>query len=112
MSQTLIVARMDPDRAPAVADLFTESDNTALPYLVGVTRRTLFSFHDLYFHLIEAGEDLARNLYAARQNPLFVELNEKLSQHITPYSPAWREPRDAMATAFYSWQSDKAKVRG
>lgn len=106
MSQTLIVARMVPDSASAVAQLFAESDRTPLPHLIGVRRRTLFSFHELYFHLIEARDDLGRNLYAARQNPLFVELNENLSRHITPYSPTWREPRDAMATEFYSWRSD------
>jgi cyclase len=104
VSRTLIVARMDPAMAPSVAKLFAESDRTELPHLIGVTRRTLFTYHNLYFHLVEAGDDLAGNLRATRQNPLYAELNKKLSQFITPYSPSWREPGDAMAAPFYSWQ--------
>jgi cyclase len=103
MSRTLIVARMDPGRAADVAKLFADSDDTELPHLIGVTRRTLFSFHELYFHLVEASDQLTENLYDARQNPLYGRLNEELSHVITPYSPTWREPKDAMATPFYSW---------
>lgn len=106
MSRTLIVARMDPAHAPNVAKLFEESDSTELPHLIGVSRRTLFTFHDLYFHLVEAGDDLPQRLQAARGNPLYADLNQKLSQYITPYSPDWREPKDAMAAAFYSWRPE------
>lgn len=104
MSRTLIVARMDPAQAPSVARLFAESDSTELPHLLGVSRRSLFRFHDLYFHLVEAGDDLPRRLDAARENPLYADLNRELSQHITPYSPDWRGPRDAMADQFYAWE--------
>ena len=107
MSRTLIVARMDPNDAGTVARLFAESDDTELPHLIGVTRRTLFEFHGLYFHLVEAGGDLGANLSAARDNPLYAGLNESLSHHIQPYSPTWREPRDAMAKPFYSWQAER-----
>jgi cyclase len=106
MSRTLIVARLDPAHAPMVAKLFEESDGTRLPHSIGVRRRTLFTFHDLYFHLVEAGDDLARRLSDARRDPLYTELNDKLSQYITPYSATWREPKDAMATPFYSWRAD------
>lgn len=106
MARTLIVARMEPAEAPSVAALFAESDRTALPRMVGVTRRTLYRFHDLYFHLVEAGDDLPQRLGAVRDDPLYADLNTKLGQVITPYSPDWREPKDAMATEFYSWTSD------
>jgi len=105
MTRTLIVARMDAARAPEVARLFEESDSTELPHLIGVSQRSLFSFHDLYFHLIEAGDDLRTRLHAARTNPLYSELNEQLSEFIKPYSPDWRGPADAMARSFYSWQA-------
>lgn len=98
---------MDPAQAPNIAKLFEESDNTELPHLIGVSRRTLFSFHDLYFHLVEAGDDLTQNLYSVRDNPLYSDLNQKLTEYIVPYSPTWREPRDAMAKPFYSWQSGR-----
>lgn len=107
MSRTLIVARMEPGDADEVARLFGESDETELPHLIGVSRRTLFAYHGLYFHLVEAGDDLGRNLGAARDNPLYADLNDKLSKHIKPYLPTWREPRDAMAAPFYSWRADR-----
>jgi hypothetical protein len=105
MHQTLIVARMDPADADAVAGLFAESDATELPHLIGVTRRTLFRFHGLYFHLVQAEDDIKERLYAARSHPLYGDLNTRLNKHMTPFDPNWKEPKDAMATPFYQWHS-------
>lgn len=105
MHQTLIVARMDPDNAPAVADAFVRSDASELPRMIGVHRRTLFAFHDLYFHLVQADDDISERLYQARSHSLYQGLNSELSQLITPYDPNWKEPKDAMAKPFYTWQS-------
>jgi cyclase len=104
MDRTLIVARMEPGPAEAIAGIFAESDATDLPHLVGVSRRTLFRFHDLYFHLVEADDDITPNLYQARSHPLYQEISDKLARHVSPYDPAWREPKDAMAVPFYRWQ--------
>lgn len=106
MHRTLIVARMEPDEAEAVAQIFAESDASALPRMIGVSGRTLFRFHDLYFHLVEADEDISPNLYKARSHPLYNDVSERLSHHIRPYDPNWREPRDAMATPFYVWEAN------
>ncbi|TYB39230.1 TcmI family type II polyketide cyclase [Micromonospora sp. AP08] len=103
MHQTLIVAKMDVADAEGVANVFAESDRTDLPAMVGVSRRTLFAFHDLYFHLVQADEDITPNLYRARSHPLYQDINTKLGRFISPYDPQWREPRDAMAEAFYTW---------
>ncbi|WP_250280906.1 MULTISPECIES: TcmI family type II polyketide cyclase [unclassified Frankia] len=106
--RTLIVARISADDEPAVADIFRESDDGELPHLLGVVRRDLFSFHGLYFHLIEAADDVAPALPAVRGHPLFVDVNTKLARHITAYDPdTWRSPRDAMARNFYSWAADR-----
>ncbi|MEV5708050.1 TcmI family type II polyketide cyclase [Actinoallomurus sp. NPDC052274] len=104
-NRTLIVARMEPDQADAVAKLFAESDATELPHMVGVSRRTLFRFHDLYFHLVEAEDDVTPNLYKARSHPLYVDLSERLTNHVRPYDPDWKEPKDAMAQPFYVWSA-------
>lgn len=101
--RTLIVARMDPASAPAVADAFRRSDETELPHLVGVRRRTLLTFHDLYFHLVEADDDIAERLYRVRDTDLYRRLNTELGELISPYDPGWREPKDAMARPFYTW---------
>jgi len=101
--RTLIVARMDHDDADKVAAIFAESDATDLPHLIGVQRRTLFRFHGLYFHLVEAGQPIGGNLEQARSHPLYQDINTRLAQHMTPFDPAWREPKDAMAEPFYTW---------
>ncbi|WP_406861065.1 TcmI family type II polyketide cyclase [Streptomyces sp. HUAS MG47] len=101
--RTLIVARMDHDDADKVAALFAESDATELPHMIGVQRRTLFRFHGLYFHLVEADESITPNLYKARSHPLYEDINTRLQEFMTPYSPDWREPKDSMAETFYSW---------
>ncbi|ACZ87052.1 TcmI family type II polyketide cyclase [Streptosporangium roseum] len=106
MHRTLIVARMEPAEADNVAQIFADSDASDLPRMVGVSRRTLFRFHDLYFHLVEADEDITPNLYKARSHPLYDEINQRLSKHIRPYDPNWREPKDAMASPFYIWEAD------
>jgi cyclase len=105
MHRTLIVARLEPGPKEVIADLFAASDATELPHLIGVSRRTLYQFHDLYFHLVEAEQDISPNLYRARSHPLYKELNGQLAQHVRPYDPNWREPRDAMAQPFYVWNA-------
>ncbi|MDQ7803514.1 TcmI family type II polyketide cyclase [Amycolatopsis sp. A133] len=106
MLQTLIVARMDPAQAGAVARIFAESDATGLPALVGVTGRTLLHFHGLYFHAIEARQDPLPELEKVRRHPLFTEVNAELGRYISPFDPStWTEPKDAMATPFYRWRA-------
>ncbi len=105
-ARTLIVARMEPGETDAVAQIFSDSDGTDLPRMIGVSRRTLFRFHDLYFHLVEADDDISRDLDRARAHPLYDDISQRLSDHIRPYDPNWREPKDAMAIPFYSWAAD------
>jgi cyclase len=103
MHRTLIVARLKPGRAGKIAEAFTESDQTELPTIVGVQARSLFSFHDLYFHLIESERALGPALAHVREHPLFTDLSARLAEHVIAYDPAWREPKDAMANEFYRW---------
>ena len=102
--RNLIVARLDPRHIDDVAGLFAESDRTELPGMVGATRRTLYTFHDLYFHFVEAEGDVAAGLREVRTHPLFTGLNEALAEYVRPYDPGWREPKDAMARPFYEWR--------
>lgn len=103
MHRSLIVARMDPENRDAVRQIFAESDATELPSMIGVTARTLFHFHELYFHLVEADDDINSRLYRARSHPLYHEINTRLASCVRPYDPGWREPADAMAQPFYQW---------
>lgn len=111
MHRTLIVARLRPGRADDIAGIFGDSDATDLPHMVGVSRRTLFRFHDLYFHLVEADQDISPNLYRARSHPLYEEINTRLAECVSPYDPDWKEPKDAMATPFYVWTKDGGRIQ-
>lgn|SRR5690606_26435061 len=104
MHRTLIVARMKDGAESAVARTFAASDATDLPQRIGVGARTLFAFHGLYFHLIEADSDIRPKVESLREDPAFVRLSRDLDAYITPYDPeTWRSPADAMAVPFYQW---------
>lgn len=107
MPRTLIIAKFDPDDCAAIADIFAESDATELPHILGASSRTLFKFHDLYIHLVETGSAVDSGLDTVRTNPLFTDVNEKLSKYVKAYDPDWAGPRDAMAEPFYFWESGR-----
>ncbi|MCC5579629.1 MULTISPECIES: TcmI family type II polyketide cyclase [Microtetraspora] len=111
MHRTLIVARLKTDDPGRIADVFAESDATGLPHMIGVSRRSLFAFHDLYFHLVEADEDISPRLYKARSHPLYQDINTRLTEFVSPYDPGWKEPKDAMATSFYVWTADEGRIQ-
>ncbi|MEU5400414.1 TcmI family type II polyketide cyclase [Streptomyces sp. NPDC005963] len=102
--RTLIVAKMAPDSADGIASLFAESDGGELPHLVGVTRRSLFQFGDVYLHLIEADRPPGPEIAKVTDHPEFRGLSDRLTAYISPYDPeTWRSPKDAMARQFYTW---------
>ncbi|MFG2333951.1 TcmI family type II polyketide cyclase [Streptomyces sp. NPDC048604] len=107
MHHTLIVARMAPGSAPAIADVFADSDQGELPHLVGVSRRSLFQFGDVYLHLIEAEQDPAPAIAKLAGHPEFRGVSDRLAAYVSAYDPqTWRSPKDAMAHRFYSWERD------
>jgi hypothetical protein len=104
---TLIVARMAHGSAARVAELFRVSDeSTDLPRALGVRRRSLFHYHDLYFHLVDFAGPAAEAMRGAPNLPDFQRLSKDLAPFITPYDPAtWRSPADAMGTEFYRYEA-------
>lgn len=110
MHRTLIVAKLRTKDTDRIAEVFAASDATDLPHLVGVSRRTLFRFHELYFHLVEADQDISPNLYRARSHPLYQDINTRLTEFVAPYDPGWKEPKDAMAAPFYTWTSQDGRT--
>lgn len=108
MHKTLIVARMEAANTGQVAELFAESDRGELPSLAGVSERTLFTFHDLYFHLIESEHAMGPGLRDVSAHRLFADISSKLSPYVRPYHPDWREPKDAIATPFYRWRGQRS----
>ena len=109
MHQSLIVARMAPESALDIAKVFEESDRGELPHLVGVARRSLFQFDDVYLHLIESERDPGPAIANAAGHPEFRDISERLSSYVRAYDPdTWRSPKDAMAQRFYLWERDPA----
>ncbi|MGW7253882.1 TcmI family type II polyketide cyclase [Streptomyces sp. NPDC054834] len=109
MHQALIVARMAPGSAPGIAQIFEDSDRGELPHLVGVTRRSLFQFGDVYLHLIESEKDPGPAIAKVTGHPEFRDVSERLQAYVSAYDPeTWRSPKDAMAHRFYVWERDSA----
>ncbi|MFJ3663765.1 TcmI family type II polyketide cyclase [Streptomyces sp. NPDC090119] len=107
MHQGLIVARMAPGSAQDIAKIFAESDRGELPRLVGVRRRSLFQFGDVYMHLVESDSDPAPAIAKVAGHPEFRGISERLSAYVSAYDPeTWRSPKDAMAERFYVWERD------
>jgi cyclase len=105
--RTLIVARMKPESAAEVADVFAASDRGELPGLIGVRGRSLFRFGDVYLHLIEADRPPGPEVARHQNHPDFRGISHRLAAFVQPYDPAtWREPKDAMAVEFYRWERD------
>ncbi|QNP65884.1 TcmI family type II polyketide cyclase [Streptomyces genisteinicus] len=107
MHHALIVARMAPGSAPDIAEVFAASDGGELPHLVGVNRRSLFQFGDVYLHLIESDRPPGPAIAKVTEHTAFRDVSEQLAAFVSPYDPqTWRSPKDAMATQFYSWQRE------
>ncbi len=109
MHHALIVARMAPGAAPDIAGIFEESDRGELPHLVGVRRRSLFQFGDVYLHLIESEQDPGPAIAKVSGHPQFQDISTRLTPFVSAYDPAtWRSPKDAMARRFYLWERETA----
>ncbi len=107
MNSTLIVARMQPQSAEAVAEIFSNFDRTDMPHHMGTLRRELFTYHGLYFHLQDFADDHgSERVQHARTDSRFIQISDDLKPFIQAYDSAtWRSPADAMAARFYRWQA-------
>jgi len=103
--QTMIIAKMAPADADQVAAVFGRYDATSMPLEIGVRRRSLFRFHELYVHLIEFDRPAPEAMQIAQSLPAFRAVSEDLRPFITAYDPNWRSPQDAMARRLYHWSS-------
>ncbi|WP_319461702.1 TcmI family type II polyketide cyclase [Micromonospora sp. RTP1Z1] len=112
MSRLLIVSRIVPGAEGRVAQIFAEADAAGLPGLTGVRHRSLYCLHDLCVHLMETTDVDPDAAAGARTDPLYRQVNERLSAHTSPYLPTWRSPRDAVAGCFYSWDAADAPASG
>jgi cyclase len=101
--RTLIIARIAPDAEQDVATIFAESDQTSLPDIAGVQRRSLYRLADLYVHLLETSDQGAAAVKRASSHPDFARVSDRLRPYISPYLETWQSPADAQAHCFYEW---------
>jgi cyclase len=106
LHRTLIVARMNPADVDTIAQIFADSDAAGLPQMLGAVRRTLFGFHDVYAHLIEAPVPISERMAQISRHPMFQDVSAKLAAYVRPYDPGWRGPADSVARPFYSWSAE------
>lgn len=108
MQRALLVMKMAEADAAEVAAVFADHDATHLPREIGAVSRTLFSYNGLYFHLVEAPDelegDLMRRIYEYRTHPLFAESSRRLKPLLAPCVDDWQSPYDSRATEFYRWE--------
>ena len=107
MHQTMIIARMKPADADDVAAVFGRYDATSMPHEIGVRNRSLYTFHDIYVHLIDFDRPAPEAMRIAQSLPAFRAVSEDLRPFIEAYDPGWRSPQDAMARRFYHWSSSE-----
>ncbi|WP_168220974.1 TcmI family type II polyketide cyclase [Actinomadura sp. WMMA1423] len=108
--RALMVRKIAPGARDAVAAAFREHDRTDLPRRIGVTRRTLLTYHDLYIHLVEGDASFEDALYAAAGDPLFREIDARLATLLVPYDEECPSMRQARAEEFYHWSDDRPRA--
>lgn len=106
MTRTLIVARIRPGAEASVGRIFAESDATDLPAVLRVRERSLYSFDDIYVHVVDTAGETERTLERARSLPAFRQISRDLAPYISSYNSNWGRPQDAVATRFYHWRPD------
>ncbi|MFG3253172.1 TcmI family type II polyketide cyclase [Streptomyces sp. NPDC048172] len=110
MHTSLIIARHIPGSESEIARLFAESDASGLPEEIGVHTRKLYTFHDVYIHLVEAPAAVGPNVERNRDNPLFKDISKALDEYIRPYQGSWGSIHAASAKQFYQWERGKGVV--
>jgi cyclase len=107
MHRSLIVAKIVPGTERQVAEIWSESDRTELPKIAKIRHRSLYSLGDLYVHLLESEEPSSATLGAARKEPEFHRISERLKPYISAYLSTWQSPKDAVASCFYTWEPEE-----
>jgi cyclase len=103
--QALMIRRFDPGDAARVARIFAEHDQSELPGLIGVQRRTLFQLEDLYLHLAESDIDFVPRLRDATTHPLFRGIDGQLAGLLHGYTSATGTMATSAAAPFYRWNA-------
>ncbi|MDA2812983.1 TcmI family type II polyketide cyclase [Nocardiopsis sp. RSe5-2] len=102
--RALMVRNMRTADADQVAAAFAEHDRSGFPERLGLRARTLFHYHGLYAHLLEADSDILPAVHGLREDPAFTEVDRRVAEYLTPYDPERPSMLEARAEPFYVWE--------
>lgn len=106
MTFRMLMVRLMPDDAEGeISKAFSEHDASGVPEAIGAVHRSLYRYHGIYLHLIEAPHDIRPQLATHAGNPAFRQVDERLSQLLRPVDPQAPSLRQAQARCFYEWNS-------
>lgn len=101
----IMVRLMEEGTQPALAAAFDAHDATGFPERVGVSHRSLYSYHGIYLHLVEADHDVRPALIAHRSDPKWREVDTQVTALLNPVDPRFPSMPQAQATCFYTWDA-------
>lgn len=106
MSFRMIMVRMMPDGVePALEQAFSLHDRSGLPESIGAVHRSLYSYHGIYLHLVEAPRDIRGDLAAHSGHPAFRAVDKAVTPLLRPVDPNYPSMSQAQARCFYEWNA-------
>lgn len=99
----IMVRLMEEGTQPALAAAFSRHDATGFGEQIGVAHRSLYSYHGIYLHLVEAESDLRPVLASQRDNPVWRTVDKEVTSLLSPVDPRFPSMPQAQASCFYTW---------
>lgn len=102
----VIIGRYQEGSEGAIVQAFQRSDNTQLPYILGVKSRHVWVLGDIYMHFVEGKASLPEILREHARDPLFKDVKEELDTYVQPLSP---DLYPGVAREIYRWLPSPAQ---
>jgi hypothetical protein len=102
----VIIGRYQQGSEDAISQAFQHSDETDLPYILGVKSRHVWVLGDIYMHFVEGQSALPEILKEHAQDPLFKDVKAELDTYIKPLSP---DLYPGVAREIYRWTPAQAR---
>lgn len=109
MYRGVIIGRYQQGSENAIAEAFQRSDNTELPYILGVKSRHVWVLGDIYMHFIEGQSALPEILKEHAKDPLFANIKAEVDMYVKPLTP---ELYPGVAREIYRWTPALAQTKG
>lgn len=105
----VIIGRYQKGSEDAIIEAFRRSDDTDLPYILGVKSRHVWVLGDIYMHFVEGQSALPHILREHAADPLFKNVKAELDMYVKPLTP---ELYPGVAREIYHWTPQQAPAKG